>query len=290
MKVRFILISIFIQTVSLLSLVSQKPLRHTFSIGGGGLLVGNSNQTLDANEIQPTFIFNYEFKLHRKIYLGGSLGVQNIYGLVAQNSDAILIKNVASTIRPSLLLGVMGKILVFKGLYTGLNVGVAISQTHEIVNARRLTNPAIHTIKTIGIHDVQNATPIQNVFLYEGKFNSVISALSYVQLDLGYKFNINQKLALNIGFNGTVYYRLSEDERLFSFEKLDHNGVEYVEQNEIFDGDFYNVSNQFILNPDYYNTGYSSVTNVMKKYTQVKANIPFIHFTTSAYATISYAF
>jgi hypothetical protein len=273
-----------------MSLVCQKPLRHSFSVGGGGQLVGNSDKTLDANEIHPTFIFNYEFKFHRKIYIGGSLGVQNIYGLVAQNSDTLLIKSVTSSIRPSFLLGVMGKILVFKGLYTGLNVGVAISQTHEIVNARRLINPAIHTIKTIGIHDVQNATPIQNVFLYEGEFNSVISALSYVQLDLGYKFNINQKLALNIGFNGTIYYRLSEDEKLFSFEKLDHNGLEYVEQKEIFDGNFYNISNQFILNPEYYNAGYSSVSNVMKKYTQVKANIPFIHFTTAVYATISYKF
>ena len=240
-------------------LVAQKQARHSVSVGAGfassNLNYGNAAVGIG---LKPAFSLNYDYFVKRTVSVGFSLSGSFI-GAPYYNSSSGYVEFENS---PVLWGGLTGKVFLWKGLYTGLGMGMGFGGSYLEKEVRAISNPATHTIEFFGGDELEIANPLGQS-IYEnisGSDVAVLKAMGYARFDVGYKLPISKNWALDFGYFIMVNARIGGNEFIAGYAPFQHSGSGVlVEQTVPFDGAYENVSTGEVYDVDYKNGGFSAL-------------------------------
>lgn len=240
-------------------LVAQKQARHSVSVGAGfassNLNYGNAAVGIG---LQPAFSLNYDYFVRRTVSVGFSLSGSFI-GAPYYNSSSGYVEFENS---PVLWGGLTGKVFLWKGLYTGLGMGMGFGGSYLEKEVRAISNPATHTIEFFGGDELEIANPLGQS-IYEnisGSDVAVLKAMGYARFDVGYKLPISKNWALDFGYFIMVNARIGGNKFIAGYAPFQHSGSGVlVEQTVPFDGAYENVSTGEVYDVDYKNGGFSAL-------------------------------
>lgn len=248
-------------------LVAQKQARHSVSVGAGfassNLNYGNAAVGIGLN---PAFSLNYDYFVRRTVSVGFSLSGSFIGAPYYNNSSG----NEKFENSPGLWGGLTGKVFLWKGLYTGLGMGMGFGGSYLEKEVRAISNPATHTIEFFGGDELEIANPLGQS-IYEnisGSDVAVLKAMGYARFDVGYKLPLSKNWALDFGSFIMVNARIGGNEFIAGYAPFQHSGSGVlVEQTVPFDGAYENVSTGEVYDVDYKNGGFSALntSNLLKR-------------------------